>query len=141
MRKIDGYIIKKFLGSFFASIALIIIIVVVFDISEKLDKFLEKDVSLHAIVWDYYVNFIPYFINMFSSLFLFIAVIFFTSRLAQGHASASPPKHGGNPCGRSDKPSCRDLRGREPPRRRCHRHLQRPRSFCDRRNHRRLHRR
>lgn len=83
MRKIDGYIIKKFLGSFFASIALIIIIVVVFDISEKLDKFLEKDVSLHAIVWDYYVNFIPYFVNMFSSLFLFIAVIFFTSRLAQ----------------------------------------------------------
>ena len=77
MRKIDGYIIKKFLGSFFASIALIIIIVVVFDISEKLDKFLEKEVSLHAIVWDYYVNFIPYFVNMFSSLFLFIAVIFF----------------------------------------------------------------
>ena len=83
MRKIDWYIIKKFLGSFFASIGLIIIIVVVFDISEKLDSFLEKDAPLKAIVFDYYVNFIPYFINMFSSLFIFIAVIFFTSRMAQ----------------------------------------------------------
>ncbi|MDE6494591.1 MAG: LptF/LptG family permease [Bacteroidales bacterium] len=83
MHKIDWYIIKKFLGSFFAAIALIIIIVVIFDISEKLDNFLEKDVPLHAIIWDYYVNFIPYFVNMFSSLFIFIAVIFFTSRLAQ----------------------------------------------------------
>lgn len=83
MRKIDWYIIKKFLGSFFISIGLIIIIVVVFDISEKLDSFLEKDAPLKAIVFDYYVNFIPYFINMFSSLFIFIAVIFFTSRMAQ----------------------------------------------------------
>lgn len=83
MRKIDWYIIKKFLGSFFVSIGLIIIIVVVFDISEKLDNFLEKDAPLKAIVFDYYVNFIPYFINMFSSLFIFIAVIFFTSRMAQ----------------------------------------------------------
>lgn len=83
MRKIDWYIIKKFLGSFFVSIGLIIIIVVVFDISEKLDSFLEKDAPLKAIIFDYYVNFIPYFINMFSSLFIFIAVIFFTSRMAQ----------------------------------------------------------
>lgn len=83
MRKLDWYIIKKFLGSFFASIGLIIIIVVVFDISEKLDSFLEKNAPFKAIVFDYYVNFIPYFVNMFSSLFIFIAVIFFTSRMAQ----------------------------------------------------------
>lgn len=83
MRKLDWYIIKKFLGSFFLSIALIIVIVVVFDISEKLGHFLEKDAPLKAIVFDYYVNFIPYFVNMFSSLFIFISVIFFTSRLAQ----------------------------------------------------------
>ena len=83
MRKLDWYIIKKFLGSFFLSIALIIIIVVVFDISEKLGHFLEKDAPLKAIIFDYYVNFIPYFVNMFSSLFIFISVIFFTSRLAQ----------------------------------------------------------
>ena len=83
MRKIDWYIIRKFLGSFFASIGLIITIVVVFDISEKLDSFLEKNAPLKAIIFDYYVNFIPYFVNMFSSLFIFIAVIFFTSRMAQ----------------------------------------------------------
>ena len=83
MRKLDWYIIKKFLGSFFLSIALIIVIVVVFDISEKLGHFLEKDAPLKAIIFDYYVNFIPYFVNMFSSLFIFISVIFFTSRLAQ----------------------------------------------------------
>ncbi len=83
MHKLDWYIIKKFLGSFFLSIALIIVIVVVFDISEKLGQFLERDAPLKAIICDYYVNFIPYFINMFSSLFIFISVIFFTSRLAQ----------------------------------------------------------
>lgn len=83
MRKLDWYVIRKFLGSFFASIALIIIIVVVFDISEKLDKFIEKDAPMRAIIFDYYVNFIPYFINMFSSLFIFISVIFFTTRMAQ----------------------------------------------------------
>lgn len=83
MRKLDWYVIRKFLGSFFASIALIIIIVVVFDISEKLDKFIEKDAPLSAILFDYYLNFIPYFVNMFSSLFIFISVIFFTTRMAQ----------------------------------------------------------
>lgn len=83
MRKLDWYVIRKFLGSFFASIALIIIVVVVFDISEKLDKFIEKDAPLNAILFDYYLNFIPYFINMFSSLFIFISVIFFTTRMAQ----------------------------------------------------------
>ena len=72
MHKLDWYIIKKFLGSFFLSIALIIVIVVVFDISEKLGQFLERDAPLKAIICDYYVNFIPYFINMFSSLFIFI---------------------------------------------------------------------
>lgn len=83
MRKLDWYIIRKFLSSFFVSIGLIIVIVVVFDISEKLDSFLEKDAPFKAVVFDYYLNFIPYFINMFSSLFIFIAVIFFTSRMAQ----------------------------------------------------------
>ncbi|MEG1497902.1 MAG: LptF/LptG family permease [Bacteroidales bacterium] len=83
MQKLDWYIIKKFLGTFFASIGLIITIVVVFDISEKLGVFLEREVPVKAIIFDYYINFIPYFINMFSFLFIFISVIFFTSRLAQ----------------------------------------------------------
>lgn len=79
---LDRYIIRKFLGTFFYAIALIIVIVIIFDISEKVDDFLEKEAPLRAIMFDYYANFIPYFINLFSPLFTFIAVIFFTSKLA-----------------------------------------------------------
>lgn len=80
--KLDLYIIKKFLGTYFFSIILIISIAVVFDVSEKIDDFIEKDAPLNAIIFDYYLNFIPYFANLFSSLFIFISVIFFTSKLA-----------------------------------------------------------
>ncbi len=80
--KLDLYIIKKFLGTYFFSILLIVTVAVVFDVSEKIDDFIEKDAPFHAIVFDYYMNFIPYFANLFSSLFIFISVIFFTSKLA-----------------------------------------------------------
>ena len=79
---LDKYIIKKFLGTYFFSILLIISIAVVFDINEKLDKFINYRAPLDGIVFDYYLNFIPYFANLFSSLFVFISVIFFTSKLA-----------------------------------------------------------
>ncbi|MEA3316992.1 MAG: LptF/LptG family permease, partial [Bacteroidota bacterium] len=82
LKKIDLYIIKKFLGTYFYAIAIIISIAVVFDLSEKIEDFLEKEAPLRAIVLDYYLNFIPYFANLFSSLFTFIAVIFFTSKMA-----------------------------------------------------------
>lgn len=82
LRTIDIYIIKKFLGTFFYAIALIISIAMVFDISENLDEFISKDAPLSAIVFDYYLNFIPFFANLFSSLFTFIAVIYFTSKMA-----------------------------------------------------------
>jgi lipopolysaccharide export system permease protein len=82
MKIIDKYIIKKFLGTFFFSLSLIIIIVIVFDISEKIDDFLGKKAPMKAIVFDYYLNFIPYFVNLFSPLFTFIAVIFFTAQMA-----------------------------------------------------------
>ena len=82
MQKLDWYIIKKFLGTFFLSISLILLIVVVFDISEKIDDFIEKDAPLRGIIFDYYLNFIPYFGNLFSPLFTFVAVIFFTSKMA-----------------------------------------------------------
>ena len=82
MKKIDIYIIKKFLGTFFFAISLLIVIVVVFDISEKIDDFIEKEAPLKKILFSYYLNFIPYFINLFSYLFTFIAVIFFTSKMA-----------------------------------------------------------
>ena len=84
MKKIDIYIIKKFLGTFFFAISLLVIIVVVFDISEKIDDFIEKQAPLKEILFSYYFNFIPYFVNLFSYLFTFIAVIFFTSKMASG---------------------------------------------------------
>ena len=79
---LDRYIIKKFLGTFVFSIILIISISVVFDINEKIDDFITNNAPLKAIVFDYYLNFIPYYANLFSALFVFIAVIFFTSKLA-----------------------------------------------------------
>lgn len=82
LKLIDRYIIGKFLGTFFFSMLLIILIVVVFDISEKIEDFIDKDAPLRAIIVDYYFNFIPYVVNLFSPLFTFIAVIFFTSRMA-----------------------------------------------------------
>lgn len=80
---IDRYIIKKFLGTFAYAIVLVVVVAVIFDISEKIDDFLKHDVSLYAIVVEYYFNFIPYFVNLFSPLFIFISVVFFTSRMAQ----------------------------------------------------------
>lgn len=82
MKRIDIYIIKKYLGTFFLSILLIITISVVVDISEKLDEFMDNDAPLNEIVFDYYLNFIPYFANLFTPLFSFISVIFFTSKMA-----------------------------------------------------------
>ncbi len=79
---LDRYIVKKFLGTFFFALGLIIAIAIVFDISEKIDDFLERQAPMKAIIFDYYMNFIPYFGNLFSPLFVFIAVIFFTSKLA-----------------------------------------------------------
>jgi lipopolysaccharide export system permease protein len=84
LKKIDIYIIKKFLGTFFFAISLLIIIVVIFDVSEKIDDFIEKRPPLNEILFSYYMNFIPYFVNLFSYLFTFIAVIFFTSKMASG---------------------------------------------------------
>ncbi|MCB0805886.1 MAG: LptF/LptG family permease [Bacteroidales bacterium] len=82
MKKLDIYIIKKFLGTFFFAISLLILIVIVFDVSEKIDEYLEKQATLYEIIFVYYLNFIPYFVNLFSYLFTFIAVIFFTSKMA-----------------------------------------------------------
>lgn len=80
--RIDRYIIAKFLGTYFFSILLIISIAVVLDFNENIDKFITKQAPWKAIIFDYYMNFVPYFANLFSPLFIFIAVIFFTSKLA-----------------------------------------------------------
>ena len=79
---LDWYIIRKFLTTFFFALGLIVLIAIVFDISEKIDDFLEKKAPLQSIIFDYYLNFIPYFANLFSPLFIFISVIFFTSKMA-----------------------------------------------------------
>ena len=70
------------MGTFFFSIVLILSIAIVFDLTEKMDDFFEHQVPLREIILDYYIPFIPYYMNMFSSLFIFISVIFFTSKLA-----------------------------------------------------------
>jgi lipopolysaccharide export system permease protein len=82
LKILDIYVIRKFLGTFLLSIVLILSIVVIFDLSEKIDDFLESGAKLKVILFDYYLNFIPYFAVLFSSLFTFIAVIYFTSRMA-----------------------------------------------------------
>ncbi|MFA6591882.1 MAG: LptF/LptG family permease [Bacteroidales bacterium] len=82
LKKIDWYIINKFISTFLVAILLIIGIVIIFDISEKIDDFVALHAPLRAVILDYYVNFVPYFMNMFSPLFVFITVIFFTSKMA-----------------------------------------------------------
>lgn len=82
IKLLDGYIIRKFIGTYIYSIVLIISISIVFDVNENLTKFTTYHAPLRAIVFDYYANFVPYFANLFSPLFVFIAVIFFTSKLA-----------------------------------------------------------
>ena len=82
VKRMDTYIIKKFIGTYFFSIILIISISIVFDVNENLHKFTTNHAPFKAIVLDYYANFVPYFANLFSPLFVFIAVIFFTSKLA-----------------------------------------------------------
>ena len=82
VKRLDWYIIKKFVGYYFFSIALIISIAIVFDVNDNLAKFTENHAPLRAIVFDYYANFVPYFANLFSALFVFIAVILFTTKMA-----------------------------------------------------------
>ncbi len=82
LKILDRYIIGKFLATYFLSIIMIIVVIVVFDYAEKVDDFTESKAPFEAVVFDYYLNFLPSFINQFSGLFAFIAVIFFTSKLA-----------------------------------------------------------
>ncbi len=83
LKKLDKYIIGKFLTTFLFSITLILLIFIVFDIKEKMPTFTENNIPLKEIIFDYYLMFIPHYGNLFSPLFTFIAVIFFTSKMAQ----------------------------------------------------------
>lgn len=85
LKKLDRYIIKQFLGTYVYSILLLSVIIIIFDVSEKIDNF-TRERAADATVWDiitqYYLNFVPFFVNQFNALFVFISVIFFTSKLA-----------------------------------------------------------
>ena len=79
---IDSYILRKFLGSVVYSILLLMTIIIVFDLSENIQRFMSKSIPVGEIITGYYFNFIPYFINLFIPLFTFISVIWFTSKLS-----------------------------------------------------------
>lgn len=79
--RLDRYIMLKFISTYIFLLAIIIIIAVIFDYNENIDKLTQSHASGMKIA-QYYCNFVPYFLNLFSPLFVFIAVIFFTSKLA-----------------------------------------------------------
>ena len=83
IKKLDKYIIGKFMGSFLVALALLTVLVIIFDLSEKIDDFVQREAPLKAIIVDYYVNFVPYFMNQYSPMVVFLTVILFTSRMAQ----------------------------------------------------------
>lgn len=83
LKRLDWYIIKKFLVTFFMALLLLAVIIVIFDVSEKIEDFVRKDAPMNEIIFDYYLGFIPYFMNMYSPMFVFLTVIFFTSKMTQ----------------------------------------------------------
>ncbi len=82
LKRVDIYILRKFLGTFIYAVVIMSVIIIIFDISEKLESFLKHHAPFKLIVEQYYINFIPYLVNLFSPLFTFISVVFFTSRMA-----------------------------------------------------------
>jgi len=81
-RILDRYIIRKFIGTYLFAIGLLVVIFVIFDWAEKMDDFIALKAPIKAIAFNYYLNYVPVFVNQFSGLITFIAVIFFTSKLA-----------------------------------------------------------
>jgi len=83
LKKIDLYIIKKFIGTYLLSISLILLIAIVFDFSEKIDNFIDNNAPINLVIKDYYLNFIIHYGTLFSGLVTFVSVVFFTSRMSQ----------------------------------------------------------
>ena len=83
LNRIDRYLMWKFLSTYIFVIVIIISIAVVFDVNENIDKFVSRNATVHQIIFDYYVNFVPYYSNLFSQLFVFVSVIYFTTKLAE----------------------------------------------------------
>ncbi len=83
LKRLDRYLISKFLSTYIFVILIIISIAIVFDINENIDKFVSRNATMRQIIFDYYVNFVPYYSNLFSQLFVFVSVIYFTTKLAE----------------------------------------------------------
>lgn len=82
LKTIDWYIIKKYLGTFIFTLGIFMAISIVFDVSEHLDNFLGKNATLNDIIFKYYAGFVPFYMMMLSPLINFLAVIFFTAKMA-----------------------------------------------------------
>lgn len=80
IKRIDWFILKKFLGTYLMATILMLAVIAMFDVTEKLDAFLSAPIS--ETLFDYFLSFLPYFALMLSPLFVFISVIFFTTKLA-----------------------------------------------------------
>lgn len=81
-RTIDRYILGKFLRTYLFGLIAMVVVIVIFDYSEKVDDFMEKGAPMHDVIYKYYFNYVPYVVNQFSALFTFISVIFITSKMA-----------------------------------------------------------
>lgn len=82
LKIIDRYIIGKYLGTFIYTLSIFVVIIVIFDLSEKIDDFLGSNLSMWQVASLYYAGSIPFYVNMLSPLINFIAVIFFTAKMA-----------------------------------------------------------
>lgn len=82
LKKLDLYIIKKLLGTFFFILMLLVLIAVVIDLSEKTDNFIKSEATVSMIMTEYYFNFIPHIAALLGPFFVLVAVVFFTSSLA-----------------------------------------------------------
>ncbi|PKR81148.1 permease [Brumimicrobium salinarum] len=103
LKIIDRYIIKKYLITFFFMLGVIMILAMVFDLAERLGEFIEKEAPISAIIFDYYLNFVIYFGNLFSPLIVFVAVIWFTAKMAQ-NTEIIPMLNSGRPFRRILRP-------------------------------------
>jgi len=103
LKIIDRYIIKKYLVTFFFMLGIIMLLAMVFDISERLGDFIDREAPISGIIFEYYLNFIIYFGNLFSPLIVFVSVIWFTGKMAQ-NTEIIPMINSGRPFHRILKP-------------------------------------
>ncbi len=100
---LDKYIIKKFLSTYFFMLAIIMLLAMVFDIAERMSEFIQNQATIYAILTQYYLNFLIYYGNTYSAMIVFIAVIWFTAKMAQD-TEIIPILNSGRPFNRFVRP-------------------------------------